>query len=43
MRVALGAVHPIPGGATLSLTLTFEPAAGGKPACVANALYRIYE
>jgi hypothetical protein len=23
--------------------LTFERAAGGKPVCVANALYRVYE
>ena len=43
MRVALDAVDPIPGGAALSLTLTFERAAGGKPVCVANAIYRIYE
>jgi acyl dehydratase len=43
MRVALDAVDPIPGGAALSLTLTFEPAAGGKPVCVANAIYRVYE
>jgi acyl dehydratase len=43
MRVALDAVDRIPGGATLSLTLTFEAAAGGKPVCVAQALYRIYE
>lgn len=43
MRVLLDAVDPIPGGAALSLTLTFEPAAGGKPVCVANAIYRLYE
>jgi acyl dehydratase len=43
MRVLLDAVDPIPGGAALSLTLTFEPAAGGKPVCVANAIYRVYE
>jgi len=43
MRVALDAVNPIPGGAALSLTLTFERAAGGKPVCVANAIYRVYE
>ena len=28
---------------TLTLTLTFERATGGKPVCVANALYRVYE
>jgi hypothetical protein len=33
----------VAGGATLSLTLTFERGAGGKPACVAPALYRLYE
>ena len=43
MRVALDAFDPIPGGATLSLTLTFESTAGGKPVCVANAIYRVYE
>jgi acyl dehydratase len=43
MRVALDALDPIPAGCALSLTLTFEPAAGGKPVCVTNALYRIYE
>jgi acyl dehydratase len=43
MRVALDAVDPIPSGAALSLTLTFERAAGGKPVCVANAIYRVYE
>jgi hypothetical protein len=31
------------GGATLFLTLTFERASGGKPACVAQALYRVFE
>jgi acyl dehydratase len=43
MRVRLDAVEPVPGGAALSLTLTFERAAGGKPVCVANAVYRVYE
>ena len=43
MRVALDAVDPIAGGAALSLTLTFESAAGGKPVCVARAVYRVYE
>jgi hypothetical protein len=31
------------GGATLFLTLTFERASGAKPACVAQALYRVFE
>jgi acyl dehydratase len=43
MRAALDAVDPIPGGAALSLTLTFERAAGGKPVCVARVNYRVYE
>jgi acyl dehydratase len=43
MRVTLDAVEPSPGGAALSFTLTFERAAGGKPVCVANALYRVCE
>lgn len=43
MRVLLDAVEPIPGGAALTLTLTFERPGGGKPVCVATAVYRIYE
>jgi acyl dehydratase len=43
MRVGLDAVEPVPGGAAPSLNLTFEPASGGKPVCVANAVYRVYE
>src|SRR3954469_20853853 len=42
MRVVLDAVDPVPGGAALSLTLIFERAAGGKPVCVASAIYRVY-
>lgn len=43
MAVDLGAVDLIPGGAALSLTLTFEPGSGGKPVCVAQTIYRVYE
>jgi acyl dehydratase len=43
MHVDLDAVEPVPGGAALSLTLTFEATSGGKPVCVANVLYRVYE
>jgi acyl dehydratase len=43
MAVDLAAVDLIRGGAALSLTLTFEPASGGKPVCVAQAIYRVYE
>jgi acyl dehydratase len=42
MRVALDAVQPIPGGASLTLTLTFERPDGGKPVCVARTLYRVF-
>ena len=34
---------PSPGGATLILLLTFESARGGKPVCVAQAVYRVFE
>src|SRR5437870_5447132 len=34
MRVTLDAAEPIVGGASLSLTLSFERAGGGKPVCV---------
>ena len=43
MRVALDAVDPVPGGAALSLTLTFERSGGGKPVCVASVIYRVYD
>ena len=43
MRVGLNEVQDIPGGASLILTLTFEREAPGKPVCVAQALYRVYE
>jgi acyl dehydratase len=43
MRVTLDRVDEIPGGAALALTLTFERPAGGKPVCVAQAMYRVFE
>jgi acyl dehydratase len=43
MHVRLDAVHEIPGGATLALTLTFERESSDKPVCVAQALYRVYQ
>jgi acyl dehydratase len=43
MRVNLDAADPLPGGFALSLTLTFERATGGKPVCVANTIYRVYQ
>ena len=43
MRVALDAFEAVPGGSALSLTFTFERPSGGKPVCVAQAIYRVYE
>jgi acyl dehydratase len=43
MRVRLDRVDEFPGGATLAATLTFERAGAGKPVCVAEALYRVFE
>jgi acyl dehydratase len=43
MRVRLDAVDPLPGGATLGLTLTFEAEGAEKPVCVAQPLYRVLE
>jgi acyl dehydratase len=43
MRVRLDEVEEFAGGATLTLTLTFESASGGKPVCVAITVYRVFE
>ena len=43
MAVDLDAVELISGGAALSMTFTFEIPGGGKPVCVAHAIYRVYE
>ena len=43
MAVDLDAVDLIAGGAALSMTFTFEIPDGGKPVCVAQAIYRVYE
>ncbi|WP_320670088.1 MaoC family dehydratase [Patulibacter defluvii] len=43
LRARLDAVDPIPGGATLKLTLTFEADGSDKPVCVAQPLYRVLE
>jgi acyl dehydratase len=43
LRVRLDRVDASDDGATLALTLTFEREAGGKPACVAQTLYRVVE
>lgn len=38
----LAAVEEVPGGVQATLDLTFEVAGAGKPACVAQVLYRLY-
>ena len=41
LRVQMTGIEELPGGATLALKLTFESSRGGKPVCVADALYRV--
>jgi acyl dehydratase len=43
MHARLDGFQRIPSGAALALGLTFERSGGGKPVCVAQALYRVYE
>jgi len=43
MRVRLDGVDEFPGGATLTLTLTFERAGGDKPVCLAQTVYRVFD
>jgi acyl dehydratase len=43
MRLKIGAVEPAPGGVQATLIQTFEMEGGEKPACVAEALARVYE
>jgi acyl dehydratase len=43
LRARLERVEPVPGGATLVTTLTFERGGGGKPVCVAEFLIRVYD
>ena len=42
MRMALQDVSDIPGGAQLTMLLTFERDGGDKPVCVAETLSRVY-
>jgi len=42
MRAKLAAVEDIPGGAQITLELTFEREGGEKPVCVAESLARVY-
>jgi acyl dehydratase len=43
LRARLDRSEPVDGGAMLAFSLTFEPERGGKPVCVATALYRVLE
>ena len=43
MHAKLASVEPIPGGAQMTLELTFEREGGEKPVCVAETLVRVYE
>jgi acyl dehydratase len=43
MRVRIDSLSDIPGGASLTLTLTFEREGTDKPVCVAVAVYRVFE
>jgi acyl dehydratase len=42
MRMELQSVDDIPGGAQITMKLTFEREGGDKPVCVAEALSRVY-
>ncbi|HEX8208294.1 MAG TPA: MaoC family dehydratase [Solirubrobacteraceae bacterium] len=42
MRMELQSVDDIPGGAQITMKLTFERANGDKPVCVAESLSRVY-
>ncbi|HEV2814978.1 MAG TPA: MaoC family dehydratase, partial [Solirubrobacteraceae bacterium] len=42
MRMELQAVDDIPGGAQITMKLTFERDGGDKPVCVAESLSRVY-
>jgi acyl dehydratase len=42
MRMKLANVEDIPGGAQITMELTFEREEGDKPVCVAEALSRVY-
>jgi acyl dehydratase len=42
MRMKLAQVDEIPGGAQITMELTFEREGGDKPVCVAESLSRVY-
>ncbi|HUZ25988.1 MAG TPA: MaoC family dehydratase [Streptosporangiaceae bacterium] len=43
LRVTLEAVQEVPGGLQCTITDTFERDGGGKPVCVAEMIFRMYE
>jgi acyl dehydratase len=43
MHAVLAELEEFSGGAALTVQLTFERSGGDKPACVATALYRVFE
>ncbi|MDQ1512959.1 MAG: hypothetical protein QOC59_801, partial [Microbacteriaceae bacterium] len=42
MRMTCAAVDEVPGGAQITMELTFEREGGEKPVCVAESLSRVY-
>jgi acyl dehydratase len=42
MTAKLGNLEDIPGGAQITLELTFEREGGGKPVCIAETMARLY-
>jgi hypothetical protein len=43
MRAKVAALEDVPGGAQMTMALTFEREGGDKPVCVAESLVRVYE
>jgi acyl dehydratase len=43
MHARLKALEPVPGGAQITVEVTFEREGGEKPVCVAETLARVYE
>jgi acyl dehydratase len=43
MRAKVAGLEDVPGGAQMTMALTFEREGGEKPVCVAESLVRVYE
>jgi hypothetical protein len=43
MHARLAALDDVPGGAQMTVAVTFEREGGDKPVCVAETLARVYE